>query len=226
MAGYDDQEPTSLRAHDADYIKGLHVPTKSFRIGLPKNVFYEDVDAEIEAAVSEAVGVFRKLVADIRDIHLPRLSNASTVFAEVSALHGERFEKTPEAFHPAIRVNLERAVKVSAAEYIRNRRELDQLRRNTEALFPDVDFLITPTVERAAPTITDVLTREPWGSNRNVGPFNKYGLPAISIPCGFSRSSVPIGVQIIGKPFREARLLALARAYERATPWHSRRPVL
>ena len=86
---------------DADYIKGLQMATKSFRLGLPKHVFYEDVDAEIEAAVSEAVGVFRKLVADVRDIQLPRLSNASTAFAEVSALHGERFERRQK---PSIRL--------------------------------------------------------------------------------------------------------------------------
>jgi aspartyl-tRNA(Asn)/glutamyl-tRNA(Gln) amidotransferase subunit A len=226
MAGYDERESTSSRAPASDYVKAARLSCRRFRVGLPRSVFYENLDVDIERAMAEAVRVIGQLVAEVRNVQLPKLTTVSTALAEVAALHGARFEKTPEAFHPAIRVNLARAVRISAAEYIRNRRELDQLRLNTDALFPDVNLLVTPTVEQNPLPIAEVLQKEPWGSNRNAGPFNKYGLPAISVPCGFSKNGLPIGMQIIGQRFRECDVLALAHAFEAATAWHTRAPVL
>jgi aspartyl-tRNA(Asn)/glutamyl-tRNA(Gln) amidotransferase subunit A len=189
-------------------------------------MYYENLDADVDAGVSEAIVVLRRLAASVRDVELPRITVPSTTFAEVAALHSERFEKTPEVFHPSIRPLLERAGKISAGDYIRNRQGLWELRRRTDILFPDVDFLVTPAIDQAALTIEEALKREPMMLNRNLTQFNKFGLPAISVPCGFDRNGLPIGLQIIGKRFQEGQVLALARAYEQATEWHKRRPSL
>jgi aspartyl-tRNA(Asn)/glutamyl-tRNA(Gln) amidotransferase subunit A len=189
-------------------------------------MYYEKLDADVEAAVSEAIVVLRHLAASVRDVELPQIAVPSTVFAEVAALHSQRFEKTPEVFHPSIRPLLERAGKVSAGEYIRNRQTLWELRRHSEVFFPDVDFLVTPAIDQAAVTIEDALKREPMLLNRNLGVFSRLGPPAISVPCGFDRNGLPIGLQIVGRRFQEGQVLALARAYEQATEWHKRRPSL
>jgi aspartyl-tRNA(Asn)/glutamyl-tRNA(Gln) amidotransferase subunit A len=226
MAGYDEQESTSVRAPATDYVRALRARTGSLRMGVPRAVFFEDLPAGTERAVADAIAVLRRLTGEVREVRLPKLASAGTAYGEVAALHGPRFEKTPEVFHPAIRKNLERAIKFSAAEYIRNRREIDQLRRNSETLFPGVDLLVTPTSEIVPIPIEEALQKEPWGSGRNVSPFNKYGLPAISVPCGFSNEGLPIGLQIIGRQFREADVLTVAHAFERATEWHKRRPTI
>jgi aspartyl-tRNA(Asn)/glutamyl-tRNA(Gln) amidotransferase subunit A len=91
---------------------------------------------------------------------------------------------------------------------------------------PDVDFLVTPAIDQAALTIEEALKREPFVLNRNLGVMNRIGVPAISVPCGFDRNGLPIGLQIVGNRFQEGQVLALARAYEQATEWHKRRPSL
>jgi Asp-tRNA(Asn)/Glu-tRNA(Gln) amidotransferase A subunit family amidase len=118
---------------------------------------------------------------------------------------------------------------ISAAEYIRHRRELEETRRNIERVFADVDVLVTPAVPIPAPSIAE-LKANPEALRpaelkllRNTRPFNVWGLPAISVPCGFTRAGLPIGLQIAGSHWREDLVLRLAGAYERETAWHGRR---
>jgi aspartyl-tRNA(Asn)/glutamyl-tRNA(Gln) amidotransferase subunit A len=107
---------------------------------------------------------------------------------------------------------------------------LDRLRRAVESAFSAADALVTPTAPLAAPTIADGAHQEtppPGGVSpllRNTQPFDIFGLPAISIPCGFTREGLPIGLQIAGPRFAESRVLALAHAYQQVTNWHTRRP--
>lgn len=114
---------------------------------------------------------------------------------------------------------------MSTAAYIQARRELDEARRAIGAVFSNVDLLITPTTAVPPPTIEEAVRLGiELEMIRNTAPFNVYGLPTISIPCGFTSSGLPIGMQISGPRFGEARVLALAHAYEQATEWHARRP--
>ena len=226
MAGFDERDSTSVRAPVSDYIKALRQPVKSMRVGLPRKMYFENLDPGVEAGVTEAIVVLRHLAGAMRDVEFPQINIPSTTFAEVAALHSERFEKTPGVFHATIRQSLERAGKISAGDYIRNRQALWELRRHSEILFPDVDVLVTPAIDQSALTIEDALKREPMVLNRNVGLFNKFGVPAISVPCGFDRNGLPIGLQIVGRPFQEGQVLALAHAYEQATEWNKRRPSL
>jgi Asp-tRNA(Asn)/Glu-tRNA(Gln) amidotransferase A subunit family amidase len=112
--------------------------------------------------------------------------------------------------------------KISAAEYIQRRNELDQERRRARDFFANVDLLVTPTTPIAAPAIAD-LKKDPAALRpaeltllRNTRPFNVWGLPAISVPCGFTKSGLPIGLQIAGPHWREDLVLRLAYAYEQA----------
>jgi aspartyl-tRNA(Asn)/glutamyl-tRNA(Gln) amidotransferase subunit A len=129
------------------------------------------------------------------------------------------------------RRRLEAGSTVAAAAYIEGRRDLDRLRHAVGAVFSTVDLLITPTTPLLPPTVQDAIDdpgTPPAGgvapSLRNTQPFNIYGLPSISIPCGFSRNGLPIGLEISGPRLGEPVVLALADAYEHATQWGERTP--
>jgi aspartyl-tRNA(Asn)/glutamyl-tRNA(Gln) amidotransferase subunit A len=228
MAGYDPGDSASVDALVPDYTAALRGKVSALRLGIPRAVFYDKLDPEIEAAITKALEVLRRLTGSLREVSLERISDTiapNIILAESHAFHASYFLKTPELYHAAIRQNLQRGSKVTTAAYIQSRRELDAARRAIVTVFSTVDLLVTPTTAVPPPTIEEALR---LGIEleliRNTTPFNVYGLPTISIPCGFMRSGLPIGMQITGPRFGEARVLALAHAYEQATDWHTRRP--
>jgi len=117
---------------------------------------------------------------------------------------------------------------VSTSDYIEARRQVDRARRDIGAVFATVDLLITPTNEVLPANVEEVRSGKTVvpAPPRNTFPFNIYGLPSISVPCGFSRTGLPIGIQITGPHWGEAQVLQLAQAYEQNTPWHNRHPAL
>ena len=228
IAGYDPRDSTSVEAPIPDYTAALRAKVSALRLGTPRAVFYDKLDPEIEAAMSKALGVLRRLTAGLREVSLPPISDMiapNIVFAENYAFHAPYFAKTPQLYHAAISRNLRQGSEVTTAAYIQSRRELDGARRAIGAVFSNVDLLVTPTTAVPPPTIEEAVR---LGIEveliRNTAPFNVYGLPTISIPCGFTSSGLPIGMQISGPRFGEAKVLALAHAYEQATDWHTRRP--
>jgi aspartyl-tRNA(Asn)/glutamyl-tRNA(Gln) amidotransferase subunit A len=230
MAGYDPSDSSSVDAPIQDYTAALRGKVSALRLGIPRAVFYDKLDSEIEAAITKALEVLRRLTAGLREVSLQVISNTiapNIVFAENYAFHAPYFLKTPELYNAAIRQNLQRGSKVTTAAYIQSRRELDAARRAIATVFSNVDLLVTPTTPVPPPTIEEAVR---LGIEveliRNTTPFNVYGLPTISIPCGFTSSGLPIGMQISGPRFGEAKVLALAHAYEQATDWHTRRPTL
>ncbi len=231
IAGYDPLETTSIDVPVPDYTRALHERISGLRLGIPRSVFFEQLDPEIAAAVSKAIEVLGKMTAGARDVTLPSYQTLPVVGAEAYAYHLDYLSKTPELYQPSTRARLEGGAKVTAVAYINARRELDRLRRAIREVFSSVDLLITPTTPILPATIaeSDSPTAPPppgatTFSLRNTSPFDIYGLPTISIPCGFSRAGLPIGVQISGAPFAELQVIALAHAYEQATEWHTRRP--
>jgi len=145
---------------------------------------------------------------------------------EACAFHAPYFTKTPDLYQPWTRERLKRAASVSTAAYVEARRELDRSRRSVAGAFSTVDLLVTPTTRSQTLTIEAVARIVPSpGSElslQNTRPFNVFGLPAISIPCGFTRGRLPIGLQIAGPRFGEEKAFALAYAFEQATDWHRR----
>jgi aspartyl-tRNA(Asn)/glutamyl-tRNA(Gln) amidotransferase subunit A len=230
MAGYDPSDSASVDAPIPDYTAALRGKVSALRLGIPRAVFYDKLDSEIEAAITKALEVLRRLTAGLREVSLQPISDTmapNIVFAENYAFHASYFLKTPKLYYAAIRQNLLRGSKVSTAAYIQSRRELEAARRAIASVFSNADLLVTPTTAVPPPTIEEAVR---LGIEleliRNTTPFNVYGLPTISIPCGFTSSGLPIGMQISGPRFGEGNVLALAHAYEQATDWHTRRPTL
>jgi aspartyl-tRNA(Asn)/glutamyl-tRNA(Gln) amidotransferase subunit A len=147
---------------------------------------------------------------------------------EVYALHAKHFADSPELYGRWIQERLKQAAKIDVVAYVEARQQLDHVRRRIDDVFAEVDFLITPTTPVPPITIDEALHMSPDPAGelwlRNTRPFNAYALPAISIPCGFTRTGLPIGLQIAGPRFGEARLLSFAFAFEQATQWHQRTP--
>jgi aspartyl-tRNA(Asn)/glutamyl-tRNA(Gln) amidotransferase subunit A len=230
IAGYDPGESTSIDRPVPDYTRALHTKVSGLRLGIPRAIFYEQLDPEIIAATDKALEVLGKLTAGAQDVRLPPFENLPILAAEAYAYHLPYLSKTPELYQPFTRGRLEGGAKITAAAYIQGRRELDHLRRTVEETFTTADLLITPTTPGPPSTIENAkLDTPPVGVTstlRNTSPFDIYGLPTISIPCGFTSSGLPIGIQISGPHFGESQVLALAHAYEQATDWHTRRPQL
>ena len=230
IAGYDAQDTTCVDAPVPDFVAGLKQSVSGLRLGLPRVQFYDKLDPDVSAAINAAIEVLQKLTASTRDVALPSVRNA-TLTGETYAYHAPLFTKTPNLYQPSLRRRLEQGAKALAADYVQGRMEMERLRREIGKFFSDVDLLITPTVKILPRTIEEALKRLDTATTlppelNNTSPFNVLGLPTISIPCGFTKSGLPIGLQISGPHWAEARVLALAAALEQATEWHKRRPPL
>lgn len=222
IAGYDALDAGSADVPVADYVSGLRDGTKKLRVGIPREHFYEELDEEVSAAVEAALVVIGELVQDVHDIKIEVTTDRTVQAAESFAYHAGHVARTPERYQPETLRRIRSGENISAAEYIQRRRELDEERRRAHDFFAGVDLLVTPTMPIPAPAIAD-LKKDPDALRpaelkllRNTRPFNVWGLPAISVPCGFTKSGLPIGLQIAGAHWREDLVLRLAHAYEQA----------
>ncbi|WP_428102871.1 amidase [Candidatus Rariloculus sp.] len=232
IAGYDPRDPVSIRAELPSYASALNTQTGTLRIGLPRDPYYLRLDPEIERAMATALEVLGGLSAGFRDVTLPATPDFGVILAEAYAYHDEYLDVPANhaRYDPATIERIIAAGGFSAAEYIDARRELALARNAVAAVFTDVDLLVTPTT----PTLPSRIeaaegATTPTGAEstvRNTAPFNVYGIPTINVPCGFSSSGLPIGLQISGPRLGEPEVLALAHAYEQATAWHEQRPPL
>jgi len=228
IAGYDPQDITSEEIKVPDYAQTLRANVSSTRIGVPREFFFADLDAEIEAAVRNALSVLGKLTAGIREVALSANTMESlrdvVRAAEAYAYHREFVAKTPELYQPPTLKRIRAGADVTTPAYIQARRDLTQVRRTAGKSFESVDALVTPTLPIPPPAISDPRADDILPAVRNTSAFNVYGVPAISVPCGFTSAGLPMGLQIIGPPGGDAVVLQLAHAYEQATDWHKRRP--
>ena len=236
IAGYDPADTSSVRMNVPDYRSGLNSASSRFRVGVPRGFFFDDLDPEFGAAIENALAVLAKITAGVRDVVLPSPPDkqesvrAAVRAAEAYLYHTEWVTKAPELYQPETLQRVRTGADVTASAYIQGQRDLAQARRAIEQIFETIDVLVTPTTPVPPPTLAelskDVSTSLRLGASyiRNTSPFNVFGIPAISIPCGFTSGGLPIGLQISGPNGGEARVLQLAAAYERATDWHRRTP--
>ena len=147
------------------------------------------------------------------------------IASEASAAHERWMRERPGDYQEPTHRALALGFFVSAVDYVNARRQQARVRAAALRLFEPADVLLTPTLPRVALAIGEPVSREPADAwNRLTVPFNLTGLPVISLPCGFDAGGLPIGLQIAGRAFDEATVLRVARAYERDTEWHRRRP--
>jgi aspartyl-tRNA(Asn)/glutamyl-tRNA(Gln) amidotransferase subunit A len=226
IGGYDPDDSPSIDVPPRNYLIGLRARMHSLRLGIPHSPFNENLDREIDAAVRRALEVLSHLTEGSQEVKLPPTPDlfSSVAGAEAYAFHASNLAKTPELYDAETRKDLQEGAKVSMAEYMQGRRDLDRMRRIIGKVFASVDLLVTPTVPK--PPLAIAECREAFQMVGHTGEFNIFGLPAISIPCGFTSSGLPIGLQISGPRLGEVKVFALAYAYEQATDWHRRRPVL
>jgi aspartyl-tRNA(Asn)/glutamyl-tRNA(Gln) amidotransferase subunit A len=204
----------------------------NLRIGVPRAFFFDDLDPEIADAVEKAIQIFAALHAEIRDIKLDVSTDRTLASAEAYAYHKEFVDRSPELYQPATLARIQAGANISAHDALRASRDLQASRHDIQEVFDEVDVLLTPTVPIPPPLIADLrahpdnLRPQELLMLRNTRPFNVWGIPTISIPCGFTKDGLPIGLQLASAPWRGIVLLQAAHAYEQATGWHKMRPEL
>ena len=228
MAGYDRLDIASVEHPAENYLQAAQSPVKGLRVGVPRVPFFDHLDDDVASSVESALKVIASLTASTRDVVLPSTSDI-TLNGEMYAYHEALFTKMAGRYQIPTRRNLQGQANAKAADYIRGKWALDLLRRTIDDSFRDVDVVVLPTRRHTPRTVEASLQREETDVMRNpelenTGQFNTYGIPAISVPCGFTAAGMPVGLMIAGPRFSEGRVLALARAFEQATDWHTRRP--
>jgi aspartyl-tRNA(Asn)/glutamyl-tRNA(Gln) amidotransferase subunit A len=235
LAGYDAGDPTSADEPVDDYLVGLDGGVKGLRVLIPTTHFFTDVDPEVDAAVRAAAQLLESLGADVREGPLPHTellleTQRAIISTDAAAYHRDHLRDNPDEFGPYVRERMLHANTLSGTDLAIARRRRDEIRSSWIDLLKTLDVILTPTTPEAAiarDTGQTAGERDASAARlmtRNTSPFNLTGLPAMSIPCGFTRGGLPIGLQLAAGPWRESLLLRAAQAYERATEWHRRHP--
>jgi len=234
IAGHDARDAASADAPVPDFQAGLRAGVKDLRIGVPRAGWFDEklgVDSETGKLFDQALEVLKSLGAAIVDLDgkpfaRARLANQTILLSEAYAYHEKSYQNTPTKFGSSVRRRMLEGAFLSAADYLTAQRARSVLNERIRANFDRVDVFAVPTVARP-PDAFDAL--DPNEQNLRPSfthPFNLTGLPAISLPCGFTSENLPVGLQIAARPFDESTALRTAYAYEQATEWHGHRPAL
>lgn len=231
IAAYDPQDVGSQKFPPVYYPSAIEEKTAPLRLGVARD-FWKDVDGEIARAVDSAVAALAKITAGAQEVELSTDTDRTLVRCEAYAYHQKYLPQKAKDYDPETLRRISSGADVTAPQYIQAQRELLQQRRQILQIFERVDLILTPTTPLLAPTFTelqaapDQLRNKEMIMLRNTRPFNVYGLPSISLNCGFSKSGLPIGLQIIGAPGSEGPVLALAHAWQKQTDWHKQKPLV
>ncbi|MEW6755724.1 MAG: amidase [Candidatus Latescibacterota bacterium] len=236
IAGSDPADPGTWDRPPLVGLEYLDDEVAGLRACFPREYFWEGVDPEVEAAVRGSAQVFAELGAHVDDVTMEVLSDLAELRPRLTLTAVETYrcfrkylETRPREFDPTVLRRMQAGREVSAADFLDQQRALADLRTRTLHALESVDFLITPTTPFAAPLVEDVEDEKAYFRInglclRNTAAANLLGLCAVSLPCGFTREGLPIGLQLIGRPFDEPRLLRLAYAYEQNAHLPVRRP--
>jgi aspartyl-tRNA(Asn)/glutamyl-tRNA(Gln) amidotransferase subunit A len=231
IAAYDTQDIYSQKFPPVYYPSAIEEATSGLRLGVARD-FWNEVDGEIKLAVDAAVAALGKITAGLQDIDLSTAVDRSVVRCEPYAYHQKYLPQQESSYNPETLKRVRSGADVTAAQYIQAYQELLRQRRQILQAFERIDLILAPTTPVLPPSLSD-LQAEPDQLRakellmlRNTRPFNVYGLPSISLNCGFSRSGLPIGLQIAGATGAEGTVLALAHAYQKESDWHKKKPQL
>ena len=236
LAGHDPRDQGSAQTPAQDYLAELDRGMRGVRVGVPREFIWEIMDLEIEQAFRAALAHMESLGARIQEVSVPDMgliNAAGSVVqtAEAATIYRSRVLGQGQHFDPVIRRRMESGLFISAEAYLHAQQVRAKLKGRLLEVMGQVDLLVTPTTAIAAPDISqervnvsgqNVPTREALLRITRV--FSTVGLPAISVPCGFTKGGLPIGLQLVSEPFSESRLLRVAQAYQDSTAWHNSRP--
>jgi aspartyl-tRNA(Asn)/glutamyl-tRNA(Gln) amidotransferase subunit A len=228
LAGYDRLDIASVEHATEDYVAALKQPVDGFKLGIARAPFFDLLDADVGKVVDEALKVLATLTRGMADVALPATRDVS-VGAESYAYHEENFSRLSGRYMIPTRRALKDGANLKVGEYVRGRWRLELLRRTIDDAFAGIDLVVLPTRRRTPRTVNASIKREeadvPLNPElENTGAFNVYGIPAISVPCGFTSNGLPVGLMIAGPRFSEGKVLALAHAFEQATDFHTKKP--
>jgi aspartyl-tRNA(Asn)/glutamyl-tRNA(Gln) amidotransferase subunit A len=234
IAGYDARDAASADVPVPDFQAGLRAGIKGLRIGVPRAGWFDEklgVDSETEKLFDQALEVLKRLGAAIVDLDgkpfaQARLANQTILLSEAYAYHEKSYRDAPEKFGSSVRRRMLEGAFLSAADYLAAQRARSLLNERIRANFDRIDVFAVPTVARPPDAFDALDPNEQTLRPSFTHPFNLTGLPAISLPCGFTSDHLPIGLQIAARPFEESAALRTAYAYEQATEWHRHRPPL
>jgi aspartyl-tRNA(Asn)/glutamyl-tRNA(Gln) amidotransferase subunit A len=227
LAGHDPEDPYSVDPPEEDFARDLERDVRGGAVGVPGTFYFEHVDAEVEERVREAVEVFRTFGADVVEVEIPNLwdtlhAQRLTLAAEAYAVHEERLKTEPERFDDQGLERLLSGEKLKAFRYANAQQRKLGSRKEFGRALQEVEVLLAPTVPIAA---TGIGQRETVihgyeeavysALTRLTGPTNLNGLPSLSVPCGLTASGMPVGLQLVGRPFDEVTLYRFGHAYER-----------
>ncbi len=230
LAGFDSHDPGSVDLPVDDYLVNLADGVGGWRIALGMGEYIDATNPEVTLAVGNAGQVFKKLGALVEKVDLSWMeglaqANTRMTQADAAAFHRGRLASHPDWFGDDIRLRLETGAALTSTDYSLARRTQVESRRNLELFFTKYDLLLLPTTPNFAPLIEGTGAIEAARQlTRFTSPFNLTGLPALSVPCGFSENGLPFGLQLISKHWGEAKVLQAGQAFELASDWHLRRP--
>ncbi len=239
IAGYDPLDPSTVPVPVPDYLEKLGRDLSGLKAGVPSNYFFDLIDPEVESSVRNAIFALQELGVEVREVNLPSMEYVGALraasLADGVVTHEPYLTNDREKYGPDVVNRTIAGQFVLGRDYSKALKVQRLIKEEYARVLQDVDFLVTPTAPVAAPRIdaTHITiqgethrVRGPGSGviSRNTSPMNGNGLPAITVPCGFSGNGLPIGIQFIGRPFDEGLLFQVAAGYERVSPSNGVRP--
>ena len=239
IAGYDPLEPSTVPVPVADYTAQLGQAVRGLKMGMPTNHYFELLDPEVERSVRQAIAALEGLGVELREVSLPMMQYVGVLriagMADSVVTHEPFLAKGRQDYGPDVLYRTLAGQFVLARDYSKAMKVQRLIKEEHARVLQEVDVLVTPTAPVPAPPIgaqtvtlggTAHRVRGPGSGviSKNTSPSNATGLPAITVPCGFTAAGLPIGLQLIGRPFEEALLFQVAHAYEAVSPARGRHP--
>jgi aspartyl-tRNA(Asn)/glutamyl-tRNA(Gln) amidotransferase subunit A len=232
IAGHDPKDPTSSKAPVPDYSLSLKEDVRGLTIGVPRHFFFDpnpSVNPEVVSIVEWGLETLEELGAKLEEVTIPsleyvRAANVIIMLSEAYAFHERNLKSRPQDFGEMVRARFRIGGLLSAGDYVQAQRCRQVVKREFAAVLRNVDLLVTPTMTQPAATFQGYDATSTIRGPSFTAPFNVTGLPAISVPCGFTANGLPVGMQIAGKPFDEPTVLRAAYTYQQHARWFERRP--
>lgn len=238
IAGHDPADPSSASVEIPDYAARLNGDVRGLRVGVPREYFFERSTEEVEAFVRDAIRVLERLGATIVEVSLPQIEHAATagmtiISVEAAEIHAEWLRTRAEDYGDDVRPRVRLGALLRGTDYVRAQRMRTLVQQDFARVMAGVDVFVSPNNPVPPPRIDQpmitVRGKEIWVMALMPSltiPHNLTGYPALTVPCGFATTGVPVGLQIVGRAFDETTVFRAAYAYEQATEWHRRRPAI
>jgi aspartyl-tRNA(Asn)/glutamyl-tRNA(Gln) amidotransferase subunit A len=237
ISGFDPSDPTSVSASSLrgqrTSLQNLARDVRRLRVGVLNEFLGGSTTPGVAACVHKALQALEPFIGTLEEVALPRIDEAISAwtticYAEASAYHQQALARRPQDFSDVLRERLLAGLAIPAVQYVQAQRVRRMVSNAYAALFQRIDLLVLPTNRTEAPTIADAITTTGRDDLRDrlvhLAPFNLAGLPAVSVPCGFTSLGLPVGLQIVGPRFTDWRVLATAGVYEQTSGWSRARP--